>query len=359
MRLASECPERSEPSESFNSPLNKVRPNIAPLKPYSTARDEYKGTIGIYLDANENPFENGYNRYPSTTLKGQVRATIAAKKGVAPSRLFLGNGSDEAIDLLFRIFCRPGVDNVISIAPTYGMYSVCAAINDVEYREVMLGDDFALPVDELLAAADAQSKLLFVCSPNNPTANAYSREQLITLVQQFPGIVVVDEAYIDFSSVPSMVELIDTYPNLVVLQTLSKAYGLAGLRIGLAMAHERIISIFEQVKYPYNIGADTLALVQRLLEADITSQVQALITERERVAEALSRLPYVEKVYPSDANFLLVKVEHSRELYEYLIARELIVRDRTRTPGCEGTLRITIGTPEENDRLIAEMSRYK
>ena len=336
-----------------------VRPNIAALKPYSTARDEYKGTIGIYLDANENPFENGYNRYPSTTLKGQVRATIAAKKGVAPSRLFLGNGSDEAIDLLFRIFCRPGVDNVISIAPTYGMYSVCAAINDVEYREVMLGDDFALPVDELLAAADAQSKLLFVCSPNNPTANAYSREQLITLVQQFPGIVVVDEAYIDFSSVPSMVELIDTYPNLVVLQTLSKAYGLAGLRIGLAMAHERIISIFEQVKYPYNIGADTLALAQRLLEVDITPQVQTLIAERERVAATLSTLPYVEKVYPSDANFLLVKVEHSRELYEYLIARELIVRDRSRTPGCEGTLRITIGTPEENTRLIAECMACK
>ena len=332
-----------------------IRPNILALKPYSTARDEYKGTIGIYLDANENPFENGYNRYPSTTLKGQVRATIAAKKGVAPSRLFLGNGSDEAIDLLFRIFCRPGVDNVISIAPTYGMYSVCAAINDVEYREVMLGDDFALPVDELLAAADAQSKLLFVCSPNNPTANAYSREQLITLVQQFPGIVVVDEAYIDFSSVPSMVELIDEYPNLVVLQTLSKAYGLAGLRLGLAFAQERIVSVFEQVKYPYNIGADTLALAQRLLQVDIAPQVQTLIAERERVAAALSALPYVERVYPSDANFLLVKVERSRELYEYLIARELIVRDRSRTPGCEGTLRITIGTTEENDRLIEEL----
>ena len=335
-----------------------IRPNIAALKPYSTARDEYKGTIGIYLDANENPFENGYNRYPSTTLKGQVRATIAAKKGVDPSRLFLGNGSDEAIDLLFRVFCRPGVDNVISIAPTYGMYSVCAAINDIEYREVMLDEDFSLPVDKLLAAADAQSKLLFVCSPNNPTANAYSREQLITLVQQFPGIVVVDEAYIDFSSVPSMVELIDAYPNLVVLQTLSKAYGLAGLRMGLAMAHERIISIFEQVKYPYNIGADTLALASRLLETDITPQVQTLIAERERVAAALSALPYVEKVYPSDANFLLVKVERSRELYEFLIARELIVRDRSRTPGCEGTLRITIGTPEENGRLIEELQTY-
>ena len=332
-----------------------VRPNIAALKPYSTARDEYKGTIGIYLDANENPFENGYNRYPSTTLKGQVRATIAAKKGVDPARLFLGNGSDEAIDLLFRIFCRPGVDNVISIAPTYGMYSVCAAINDIEYREVMLGDDFSLPIDKLLAAADAQSKLLFVCSPNNPTANAYSREQLITLVQQFPGIVVVDEAYIDFSSVPSMVELLDEYPNLVVLQTLSKAYGLAGLRMGLAFAHERIISIFEQVKYPYNIGADTLALAQRLLKTDITPQVQTLIAERERVTTALRALPYVIQVYPSDANFLLVKVEHSRELYEYLIARELIVRDRSRTPGCEGALRITIGTPEENDRLIREL----
>ena len=364
VRVAS--PELSENSECsncqfsiFNFQLNKVRPNIAALKPYSTARDEYKGTIGIYLDANENPFENGYNRYPSTTLKAQVRHTIAAKKGVDPARLFLGNGSDEAIDLLFRIFCRPGVDNAISIAPTYGMYGVCAAINDVEYREVMLGEDFSLPVDKLLSAADAQSKLLFVCSPNNPTANAYSREQLVTLVQQFPGIVVVDEAYIDFSSVPSMVELIDEYPNLIVLQTLSKAYGLAGLRMGLAFAHERIISIFEQVKYPYNIGADTLALAQRLLATDITSQVQTLIAERERVAHALSTLPYVNKVYPSDANFLLVKVEHSRDMYDYLIARELIVRDRSRTPGCEGTLRITIGTPEENDRLIAECRSYK
>jgi histidinol-phosphate aminotransferase len=335
-----------------------VRPNISALKPYSTARDEYKGTIGVYLDANENPFENGYNRYPSTTLKMQVRHAIAQKKTVLPSRLFLGNGSDEAIDLLFRIFCRPGVDNVISIAPTYGMYGVCAAINDIEYREVMLDEDFALPVGKLLATADAQSKLLFVCSPNNPTANAYSREQLLDLVRQFPGIVVVDEAYIDFSSVPSMVELIDEYPNLIVLQTLSKAYGLAGLRIGLAFAHEHIISIFEQVKYPYNIGADTLALAQRLLETDITLQVKALIAERERVSIAISSMPYVEKVYPSDANFLLVKVKRSRELYEYLIARELIVRDRSRTLGCESTLRITIGTPEENDLLIQEMGAW-
>ena len=329
-----------------------IRPNILALKPYSTARDEYKGNIGIYLDANENPFENGYNRYPSTTLKAQVRNTIAQKKGVDAARLFLGNGSDEAIDLLFRIFCRPGVDNVISIAPTYGMYGVCAAINDIEYREVMLNKDFSLPVDKLLNASDAQSKLLFICSPNNPTANAFPREQLITLVQQFPGIVVVDEAYIDFSSVPSMVEFIDEFPNLIVLQTLSKAYGLAGLRIGIALAHERIISIFEQVKYPYNIGADTLALAQRLLVTDITTQVQTLVSERERVAAVLRELPYVIEVYPSDANFLLVKTEHSHELYEYLIAHELIVRDRSRTPGCESTLRITIGMPEENDRLI-------
>ena len=338
-----------------NCQLKNVRPNIAALKPYSTARDEYKGTIGIYLDANENPFDNGYNRYPSTALKEQVRSTIAQKKGVNPARLFLGNGSDEAIDLLFRIFCRPGIDNIVSIAPTYGMYSVCAAINDIECREVMLGEDFSLPVEALLSATDMQSKLLFVCSPNNPTANAFPREQIITLVSRFPGIVVVDEAYIDFSSVPSMVELIDQYPNLIVLQTLSKAYGLAGLRMGLAFAEERIIRLFEQVKYPYNIGADTLALAQRLLEVDITPQVQTLIAERKRVAAALAELPFVAKVYPSDANFLLVKTEHPRELYDYLIARELIVRDRSRTPGCEGTLRITIGTPEENDRLIEEL----
>ena len=352
------------PMEGFTSVENPdfqllVRPNIAALKPYSTARDEYKGSIGVYLDANENPFENGYNRYPSTALKGQVRTAIAAKKGIAPQRLFLGNGSDEAIDLLFRIFCRPGVDNVVSIAPTYGMYSVCAAINDIACREVMLGEDFSLPVNELLGVADAQSKLLFICSPNNPTANAFPREQIVSLVRRFPGIVVVDEAYIDFSSEPSIVELIDECPNLIVLQTLSKAYGLAGLRIGLAIAHERIISIFEQVKYPYNIGADTLALALRLLETDITPQVQTLIAGRERVATALTVLPFVEKVYPSDANFLLVKVDRPRELYDYLIARELIVRDRSRTPGCEGTLRITIGTPEENDRLIEELNHYK
>ena len=359
VRVASEGSEKTESSNFqfsiFNSQLNNVRPNIAALKPYSTARDEYKGSIGIYLDANENPFDNGYNRYPSTALKEQVRSAIAQKKGVDPARLFLGNGSDEAIDLLFRIFCRPGIDNIVSIAPTYGMYSVCAAINDIECREVMLGEDFSLPVEALLSATDMQSKLLFVCSPNNPPANAFPREQLISLVSRFPGIVVVDEAYIDFSSVPSMVELIDQYPNLIVLQTLSKAYGLAGLRIGLAFAEERIIRLFEQVKYPYNIGTDTLALALRLLATDITPQVQTLIAERERVAAALTELPYIEKVYPSDANFLLVKTARPRDLYDYLIARELIVRDRSRTPGCEGTLRITIGTPEENDRLIEEL----
>ncbi len=359
VRVASEGSENTESSNFqfsiFNSQLNNVRPNIAALKPYSTARDEYKGSIGIYLDANENPFDNGYNRYPSTALKEQVRSAIAQKKGVDPARLFLGNGSDEAIDLLFRIFCRPGIDNIVSIAPTYGMYSVCAAINDIECREVMLGEDFSLPVEALLSATDMQSKLLFVCSPNNPTANAFPREQLISLLSRFPGIVVVDEAYIDFSSVPSMVELIDQYPNLIVLQTLSKAYGLAGLRMGLAFAEERIIRLFEQVKYPYNIGTDTLSLALRLLETDITPQVQTLIAERERVAAALTELPYIEKVYPSDANFLLVKTARPRDLYDYLIARELIVRDRSRTPGCEGTLRITIGTPEENDRLIREL----
>ena len=359
VRVASEGSENTESSNFqfsiFNSQLNNVRPNIAALKPYSTARDEYKGSIGIYLDANENPFDNGYNRYPSTALKEQVRSAIAQKKGVDPARLFLGNGSDEAIDLLFRIFCRPGIDNIVSIAPTYGMYSVCAAINDIECREVMLGEDFSLPVEALLSATDMQSKLLFVCSPNNPTANAFPREQLVSLLSRFPGIVVVDEAYIDFSSVPSMVKLIDQYPNLIVLQTLSKAYGLAGLRMGLAFAEERIIRLFEQVKYPYNIGTDTLALALRLLATDITPQVQTLIAERERVAAALTELPYIEKVYPSDANFLLVKTARPRELYDYLIARELIVRDRSRTPGCEGTLRITIGTPEENDRLIEEL----
>ena len=335
-----------------------VRANIARLTPYSTARDEYKGALGIFLDANENPYQNGLNRYPSPSQKEKVRTRIAELKGVSPERLFMGNGSDEAIDLCYRVFCEPRIDNAIAIAPSYGMYSVCAAINDVEFRSVPLRSDFSLPVEELLEAADAHSKLMFLCSPNNPTANAFEPEQLLQLVERFSGMVVVDEAYVDFSDKGSLKTYIDKYPNLIVLQTLSKAYGMAGLRVGLAIADEKVVSIFKQVKYPYNIGTDTLGFAEKNLEMDITSQIEELKAQRNMLASELLKFRCVEKVYPSDANFLLVKVIRARELYDRLIADELIVRDRSTTKGCEGCLRITVGTPEENRKLLEIISDY-
>ena len=335
-----------------------VRPNIAALKPYSTARDEYKGALGIFLDANENPYQNGLNRYPSPSQKDKVRARIADLKGVKPENLFMGNGSDECIDLCYRVFCEPRVDNAISIAPSYGMYGVCADINDVEFRSVPLGPDFSLPVEELLNAADEHSKLMFLCSPNNPSANAYDPQQLLQLVERFDGMVIVDEAYVDFSGKGSLKTYIGKYPNLIVLQTLSKAYAMAGLRVGLAIADEKVVSIFKQVKYPYNIGTDTLGLAEKNLEKDVKGQIEEIIAQREMLARRLPEFRCVEKVYPSDANFLLVKVSNARELYDRLIAAELIVRDRSTTPGCEGCLRITVGTPEENKKLIDIISDY-
>ncbi|MCF0172691.1 MAG: histidinol-phosphate transaminase [Bacteroidales bacterium] len=341
------------------NPLDLVRPNIAVLKPYSTARDEYRGPLGIFLDANENPYDNNVNRYPSTSLKESLRSRVAALKGVAPANLFLGNGSDEAIDLCYRIFCRPGIDNAIMIAPSYGMYEVCANINDVECRKVQLGEEFALPTEALLAAADTNSKLLFVCSPNNPTANSFGIEEIVSLLERFRGIVVVDEAYIDFSSGKGMLPLLDCYPNLIILQTLSKAYAMAGLRVGLAIASEEIISIMKQVKYPYNIGSDTIQLALKMLDKDISGEVGEIKSERNRIAEALAQMGCVLKVYPSDANFLLVKFTDPTGLYNKLITNGLIVRDRSHTAGCEGTLRITVGTPAENDKLLEVIKHYE
>ncbi|MBR7026122.1 MAG: histidinol-phosphate transaminase [Bacteroidales bacterium] len=335
-----------------------LRANIAGLKPYSTARDEYKGSLGIFLDANENPYQNGYNRYPSPSLKEKVRSRIAAIKGVKPENLFMGNGSDEAIDLCYRVFCEPRIDNAISIAPSYGMYGVCADINDVEFRTVPLGKDFSLPVEELLKAADEHSKLMFLCSPNNPSANAYDPQQLLQLVERFNGMVIVDEAYVDFSAKGSLKTYIGKYPNLIVLQTLSKAYGLAGLRVGLAIADKKVVSFFKQVKYPYSIGVDTLSIAEKNLEKDIAGQIAEIKAQRDMLARILPEFRCVEKVYPSDANFLLVKVADARELYNRLISAELIVRDRSTTKGCEGCLRITVGTPEENKKLIDIISDY-
>ena len=335
-----------------------VRRAIAALTPYSTARDEYEGELGVFLDANESPYENGYNRYPDPHQKA-LKAQMAAIKGVPAENIFIGNGSDEAIDLVFRVFCEPREDNVVAIAPSYGMYKVAAAINDVEIREVALGEDFSLPTDALLAAADEKTKALFLCSPNNPTANSFPREELMRLVEEFDGMVVVDEAYIDFAEAKSLVGEIASHPNLIVLQTMSKAWGMAGLRVGLALADSRVVGLMSQVKYPYNINVATMKIVSDLLTKGIDYEVEQIKQQRALVAEALEEFKFVERVYPSDANFLLVRVADADALYEHLIKDGIIVRNRTRVKGCEGCLRITIGLKEENVKLIESLKRYE
>ena len=335
-----------------------VRSCIAALTPYSTARDEYKGELGVFLDANESPYENGYNRYPDPHQKA-LKAQIAAIKGVAAENIFIGNGSDEAIDLVFRVFCEPRVDNVVAIAPSYGMYKVAAAINDVELREVQLGEEYSLPVEEILAATDKNTKALFLCSPNNPTGNSFPREAILRLVDEFEGMVVVDEAYIDFAEAESLKSEIALRPNLIVLQTMSKAWAMAGLRVGLALADSRVIELMSQVKYPYNINVATMSIVSGLLAKSIDAEVVAIKAQRAVLAEALEGMKMVQRVYPSDANFLLVKVDDADAVYDFLIADGIIVRNRNRVKGCEGCLRMTVGLPEENEKLIKSLKRYE
>lgn len=337
-----------------------VRPNIRALKPYSTARDEYAGgEITTWLDANESPYDNGLNRYPDPHQR-ELKRLIARRKGVREGQVFVGNGSDEAIDLPYRIFCTPGRDNAVSIAPTYGMYRVAADINDVELREVALGDDFALPVDALLAACDGQTKLLWLCSPNNPTGNSFPAAGIERLLRSFDGMVVLDEAYIDFASGPGFLPRLDEFPNLILLQTFSKAWGLAGLRVGMAFASEPVIALMDRVKYPYNLNCLAQATAaERLRTADIGPQVAELRSERERMAQALAACTAVERVYPSDANFLLVRTTDPDRLYDTLIAAGVIVRNRSRVKGCEGCLRITIGRPEENDLTLRTIQHFR
>lgn len=342
----------------LNDVLRLVRKNIQNLAPYSTARDEYKGALGYFLDANENPFENRYNRYPDPRQL-ELKGIISGFKGMPVENMFLGNGSDEAIDLCYRVFCTPGKDNAVAIAPSYGMYRVAADINDVEFREVQLAADYSLPTDELLQVCDEHTKLMFICSPNNPTGNSFPMEQMKELIAKFNGVVVVDEAYIDFAAQDSLLTVLPQYKNLIVLQTLSKAYGLAGLRLGLAFADAEIMSIFAKVKYPYNINLAGMERAKELLARDVKAEIELLISERERVAKALKAMPCVEKVYPSDANFLLAKVNDARGLYDALIKEQVIVRDRSRVKGCEGTLRITIGKPEENDKMLAVVKEWR
>lgn len=337
-----------------------IRNNIKELLPYSTARDDYKGgDISVWLDANESPYNNGVNRYPDPHQKA-LKGEIAQLKGVTPEQVFVGNGSDEAIDLCFRIFCEPGVDNVVAIAPTYGMYAVAAAINNVAVREVPLeAETYALNVPAMLAAADAHTRLMWVCSPNNPTGNAFSLQQLETLANNFSGVLVVDEAYIDFSSQPSMLTVLSKHPNVVVLQTLSKAWGMAGLRLGLAFASPMIADIFARVKYPYNVNAPTQAEVAKRLHAEPhDAHVAEVCSQRQWLATELAKMPCVLKVYHSDANFLLVKVTDADAIYDHLVANGIIVRNRNRVKGCEGCLRITVGTPAENANVIDALKQY-
>ena len=334
-----------------------VRPNIRAMVPYSTARDEFKGVAEVFMDANESPFDNGYNRYPDPS-QARLKRRIAEIKGVDVQNIFVGNGSDEAIDLCFRIFCNPGLDNAIAIAPSYGMYSTCAAVNDVEMREVLLNDDFSLPVERLLDAADNNSKLLFICSPNNPTGNVFPREEIERILQEFDGMVVLDEAYIDFADEPGMLRSLENWPNLIILQTLSKAWGMAGLRAGLAFASNYVMRLFAQVKYPYNINVATLSAVEKLLKAGVDDRVKLIKEQRAFMEQKLSGMECVWRVYPSQANFLLVQVDNAADLYNYLLGEGIIVRDRSRMPLCDNTLRITIGTPQENVRLLRAIAEY-
>ena len=334
-----------------------VRPNIRAMVPYSTARDEFKGVAEVFMDANESPFDNGYNRYPDPS-QARLKRRIAEIKGVDVQNIFVGNGSDEAIDLCFRIFCNPALDNAIAIAPSYGMYSTCAAVNDVEMREVLLNDDFSLPVERLLDAADNNSKLLFICSPNNPTGNVFPREEIERILQEFDGMVVLDEAYIDFADEPGMLRSLENWPNLIILQTLSKAWGMAGLRAGLAFASNYVMQLFAQVKYPYNINVATLSAVEKLLKAGVDDRVKLIKEQRAFLEQKLSGMECVWRVYPSQANFLLVQVDNAADLYNYLLGEGIIVRDRSRMPLCDNTLRITIGTPQENVRLLRAIAEY-
>lgn len=338
---------------------NLIRENIRKLVPYSSARDEFQGEDAIFLDANENPYNTTLNRYPDPRQL-RLKQTIASIKKVAAEKIFLGNGSDEAIDLLIRAFCEPGTDNIVSIKPTYGMYKVCADINNVEFREALLTGDFQPDTTQLLNASDANSKLLFLCSPNNPTSNSLNKNDVVKLITEFPGLVIIDEAYIDFSTAESFSGLLDRYPNLVILQTFSKAWGMAGVRLGMAFAGKEIIAVLNRIKYPYNINILTQrTALERLNDtANKDNWISMIIKQREYLARELAKLPMVKRVLPSDANFLMARFDNPREVFAYLTAKKIIVRDRSKVSLCEGFLRITVGTETENLALISALQQY-
>ena len=338
-----------------------VRPNILSLAPYSSARNEYSGkNAHVFLDANENPYNKPYNRYPDP-LQAELKDAIAKIKGVKTDSIFLGNGSDEAIDLAYRCFCRPGIDNVVAIEPTYGMYKVCADINDVEYRAVLLNEHFQIEANNLLSACDDNTKIIWICSPNNPTGNNINRKEVLKVIEQFQGIVIVDEAYSDFSREVPLRLSINNHPNLIVLNTLSKAWGCAAIRLGMAFASKEIIDLFNKIKYPYNINLLTQNQALEILKDPfcVDKWVKMLLEERERLMAAFKILPITEVIYPSDANFFLVKVTDAQKIYEYLVDEGIIVRNRTRVTLCHNCLRITIGTKSENAELLGALRNYK
>ncbi|MCQ2237800.1 MAG: histidinol-phosphate transaminase [Bacteroidaceae bacterium] len=338
-----------------------VRPNIWALEPYSSARDEYKGVEAtVFLDANESPYNGPINRYPDP-LQNEVKELLAPVKNVRVEQLFLGNGSDEAIDLVYRCFCEPRVDNVVAIAPTYGMYKVCADINEVEYRTVLLDENFQFSADALLAAADRLTKVMWLCSPNNPTGNRLNTKEIVSLLTRFQGIVVVDEAYIDFSSEPSFSQVLDKFPNLIVLQTFSKAWASAGMRLGIAMASPEIIGIFNKVKYPYNVNLLTQAQAKEILSKrlDVERWVRLILEERGRLMKAFNDLPICLKVYPTDSNFFLARMTDANAIYKYLVGKGIIVRNRSKIQLCNSCLRVTIGTKAENTALLSALRMYK
>lgn len=349
--------------EKFN--LNSlVRKNIENLKPYSSARSEYRGDAELFLDANENsygsPLDENYNRYPDP-LQWSLKKELAKIKGVPPQNIFIGNGSDEVIDIAFRIFCTPGQDNVIICPPTYGMYKVCAGINDVAVKEVLLTEEFQLDVEGILSAVDERTKLLFICSPNNPTGNDINREDIELLMNNFGGITLIDEAYINFSQQKTFIQELLEYENLIVMQTLSKAWGLASLRLGLGFASEGIIELFNRVKPPYNINLASQQLGIKALTnvKEVNANIINILQQRNWVHDQLQQFNFIHVIYASDANFILVKVDDADKLYQYLLLHRIIVRNRSKEPLCDNCIRITIGTSEENQKLINTLKSYE
>ncbi len=336
--------------------INKlVRPNVAGLKPYSSARDEFNADASkmVFLDANENPFQTDINRYPDPQQQN-LKVELGKLKGISPKNMLLGNGSDEVLDLVFRAFCEPKTDNVITVPPTYGMYSVLANINDVENREVLLTDDFELNVSAILFETGANTKLIFLCSPNNPTGNSFSEKNIMEILDNFGGLVVIDEAYIDFSKQDSWLTKLKEFPNLVIIQTLSKAYGMAGIRLGICYASEKIITILNKIKPPYNVNELTQKRgLERVLKTDeVDAEIADILVERERLFKVLHEVDFVKKIYRSDANFILIKVDDAKLRYAQLLEKGIVIRNRSTQPLCKNTLRLTVGTKEENENLI-------